>query len=395
MKILIVHNRYRIRAGEDNVFDQEAALLKEHGNEVKTWTVDNQNIPEKKSSWQQIKLAFNTIWSISAYRSISKIIKEFKPDIVHVHNILPLLSPSIFYACKKQKVPVIQTIHNYRLGCPAATYFRDEKICELCVDKSLLNSIRYRCYRNSYAQTTIVAAMLQIHRWLGTWENIVSGYIALTPFMKDKLIQLGIPEEKIFVKPNFINNSITKTKPISFGKYYLFVGRLSPEKGIHVLLEAYKQCNTSYPLVIIGKGELQNIVEDAAKNDSRIQYLGQQPREKVLQYMQEAIALIFPSVWQEPFGLSIIEAYSQSLPVIGADVGSVNQLIQPHLTGLLYSLKDALQLGNIFEKIEGNCKEWLGLKNKLKDHLNDKYFSQTNVEIMLSIYQQIIQKFIK
>jgi glycosyltransferase involved in cell wall biosynthesis len=389
MKIFIIHNRYRHRAGEDSVFDQEVSLLQKHGHQVKTLIADNLDI-QSQTTWQKIKLAVNTIWSQKSHQDVTKYLQEFQPDIVHVHNFLPLLSPSIFYACKRQNIPVIQTIHNYRLGCPAATFFRHGKICELCVQKNLLASIYHRCYRESYLQTATVAMMLQIHRWLGTWNNVVTAYIALTPFVKQKLIEIGIPEHKIYIKPNFLANPQPNPKTPEFGKHYLYVGRLVPEKGIHILLEAYQQSNSQYPLIIIGSGELQPLVEEAAKYNPHIQYLGQQPRAIVLEYMRQAIALIFPSIWYEGFPLTILEAYSQSLPVVGSDIGSVSYAIENGVTGLTFPVGDEQALSQIFSSIEADPKKWIELKEKVLDSLSDTYFPNHNIDCLLEIYRNVI-----
>lgn len=387
MKILAVHNRYRIRAGEDNVFDAETRLLREYGHTIKTWTVDNQEIQDT-NLFGKIRLAINTIWSVNSYKKMLAIIKDFKPDIVHVHNILPILSPSIFYACKKAGVPVVQTIHNYRLGCPAATFFREGQICELCLQKSLLQSIIHRCYRHSFTQTLVVASMLQIHKWINTWNKAVDGYIALTPFMKDKLIEIGIKKEKIHVKPNFIEEKfdrVNKQEP-TFGKYYLFVGRLAPEKGIHLLLDAYQNANLQYPLLIIGSGELEEIVKEASQNNPKIIYVGQQPKDKVYEYMQEAIALVFPSIWYEGFPLTILEAYSQSLPVIVSSLNSVNSAFKNGIISFAYQAEDKKDLSKALILIEADKKEWLDTKKKAMSSLDEIYLPNHNIDYLLKIY---------
>lgn len=389
MKILVVHNRYKNRAGEDSVFDQEVSLLQNNGHQVKTLIADNSDILSK-TIWQKIQLALNTIWSRKSYKKTTQYLDKFKPDIVHVHNFLPLLSPSIFYACKKQNIPVVQTVHNYRLGCPPATFFRDGKVCELCVQKNLLASIYHRCYRNSCIQTTIVAMMLQIHRWLGTWNNVVTAYIALTPFVKQKLIEIGIDENKIHIKPNFIQNIEPNLKEPTFGKYYLYVGRLVEEKGIHILLEAYQNANSQYPLMIIGSGELQQIVKEAAQTNPKIQYLGQQPRDIALQYMQEAIALIFPSIWYEGFPMTILEAYSQSLPVIASDIGSMSYIIIEHKTGFLFPYNDSDSLLKKIKKIEQNKAQWLNVKMNTSKLIDSQYLAEINQETLINIYNKII-----
>jgi glycosyltransferase involved in cell wall biosynthesis len=389
MKILVVHNRYRIRAGEDAVFDKEVNLLQQYRHEVETWVMDNQDI-DSRGFLNQLHLGINTIWSWKSYREMKRRIRDFKPDIVHVHNILPLLSPSIFYACQSQKIPVVQTLHNYRLGCPVATLFREGQICEKCLTQSLWLGIYHGCYRNSRLQTAIIAAMLQIHRWLGTWQNRVDGYIAVSQFLKEKIIEVGISSEKIYVKPNFIALISSPPENIEFGSYYLYVGRLVEEKGILWLLETYKEINPRYPLMIVGEGDLVELVQDYDVNNSMIHYVGVQSKEDVLAWMRGAIALIFPSLWYECCPLTIIEAYSQNLPVIATNLGAMTELIKPRQTGLFFKKFDTESLREQLIYIESNLERWLNTKKDIKSFVDNLFFRELNYQLLIDIYQKII-----
>ncbi len=315
MKVLVVHNRYKDRTGEDSVFDREVSLLRSHSNQVDIWTVDNRAV-KAGTALEKISLAKSTIWSRKANKELSEKLLEAKPDIVHVHNTLPLLSPSIFHACHRANIPVVHTLHNYRLICPSNTLFRDGQICEKCVSGTLLNSVRYGCYRSSRTQTAAVAAMLQYHRWINTWSHRIDGYIALSEFQKAKIVASGIAEDKIYIKPNFIESIPQETTKVEFGSYYLFVGRLIDEKGVQLLIEGYKKANSKYPLIIMGPGYLQEMVTQAALEDERIKYVGIQSKEDVLSWMKGAITLLFPSIWHECSPMTILEAFSCSLPVI-------------------------------------------------------------------------------
>ena len=390
MKILVVHNRYRIRTGEDNTFDQEVELLKKYKNEVLTWTPDNRDI-KLTNFIDNAALGLNTIWSQSFHQTICQILDDFQPSIVHVHNIIPLVSPSIFYACKSQGIPVVKTIHNYRLGCPAVSFFRDGKVCELCLQKSLFQSIRYRCYRNSHLQTAAIAAMLQVHRWLKTWQNAVDGYIAVSQFLKDKLIEIGIPSQKIYLKPNFISANKSENTINQFGSYYIFVGRLIEEKGIRLLLQGYQLAKSQFPLVIIGSGELEDLVKKEAEKNPMIRYQGQQSKSQVLEWMQGAIALIFPSIWYECSPMTILEAYSRSLPVISTNIGSLAEMIKPHQTGLLFSPTTPQSLAKIIKKVESQPQEWIQLKQNLLGATNPIYFSELNYQCLMEIYKRVIE----
>ena len=391
MKILVIHNRYQIRAGEDAVFEKEVNLLQQYGHEVATWVVDNQHI-DSRGLLNKLSLGINTIWSLKSYREMSRRIRDFKPDIVHVHNILPLLSPSIFYACQFQKTPIVQTLHNYRLGCPVATFFREGQVCEDCLKQSLWSGIYYGCYRNSRLQTGTIATMLQVHRYLGTWKNQVDGYIAVSQFLKDKVIQVGISPAKIYVKPNFVTLTSSSLENIEFGSYYLYVGRLVEEKGILWLLETYKGMNPKYPLMIVGEGDLVELVKDYTVNNPMIRYVGVQSKEQVLVWMRGAIALIFPSLWYECCPLTIIEAYSQNLPVVGTNLGAMLELIKSRQTGLFFEKFNVESFKEQIIYIESDLERWLNTKKNLRSFVDNLFFRELNYKFLIDIYQKVIHR---
>lgn len=392
MKVLIVHNCYRDRTGEDSVFNREANLLRSYGHSVHTWKVDNRNI-RLQNFTDQVHLAKNTIWSKVAHQRLLRTLLELKPDIVHVHNILPLLSPAIFHACSKAKVPVIHTLHNYRLLCPSTTLFRDGKICEKCVSDTLINSVRHACYRNSRTQTAAVAAMLQYHRWKGTWRNKIDGYIALSKFQKSKLLHSGICEDKIYLKPNFIEDTPNPANIPKFGSYYLFVGRLIDEKGVQLLIESYQNAESDYPLIIMGPGYLKDMVVQAARENSQIKYVGVQEKSDVTEWMKDAIALLFPSVWHECSPMTILESFSCSLPVVSTDFGSITDMVKHEKTGYVFSPATSKELINAIQWIETHSKEWLSLKKNLAQNIDSIYFRTANYERLIEIYGLVIDKF--
>lgn len=392
MKILIIHNRYKDRTGEDAVFDRETQLLKDKNHEVHIWIADNRDI-QAGNILEKIAIAQATIWSSKAYRKVLEKLREVTPDIVHVHNTLPLLSPAIFHACNKARIPVVHTLHNYRLVCPSNTLFRDGKPCEKCTTSTLLNSVRYACYRNSHMQTAAVAAMLQYHRWIGTWKNRIDGYIALSEFQKLKLKCLDIPDEKIYLKPNFLENIHSQTDTPKFGSYYLFVGRLINEKGIRLLLESYQNTKTKYPLVIIGPGYLGSMVDSAAKKDPRIRYIGIQSKVEVLDWMKNAIALLFPSVWFECSPMTVLESLSCSLPVVCSDLGALPDMIKHKNTGYVCSPMTIESLTNAIYWIESNSQTWLSLKQNLPKSIDPIYFRDFNYVHLIKIYRSVIEKY--
>lgn len=388
MKVLVVHNRYKDRTGEDSVFDREVDLLRSHGNHVETFTVDNREILDNTTA-EKISLAKSTVWSYKSNNQIYKILSETEPHIVHVHNTLPLLSPSIFHACNKARVPVVHTLHNYRLICPSNTLFREGKVCEKCVSGTLINSVQHGCYRNSRVQTAVVAAMLQYHRWMKTWTRSINGYIALSEFQKMKVAALGIPKSKIYLKPNFIESTPKMVDSIKFGSYYLFVGRLIDEKGIALLIEGYEKSGSRYPLVITGPGYLREFVSRTTAKNDQIKYVGVQSKEEVLEWMKGAIALLFPSVWHECSPMSILEAYSCSLPVVCSRLGALPDMVSHKKTGYIIPQTTAQSLSEALLWVERNKQYWLSLKKNMTKNIKPIYFQDLNYRTLIGIYKHV------
>lgn len=239
-KVLIIHNFYQQSGGEDKVVEQESAMLRSRGIETEHYYVHNDSI-QSRGLANMAKLAVEAAWSLPEFKRIKKLLLQVKPDVVHVHNFFPVISPSVYHACERLGIPVVQTLHNYRLICPAATFMRGNKVCEKCLHGTLLHSIRHGCYRGSQLQTIPVAAMIKFNDLIGTWQHKVSRYIALTEFARDKFAESGIPLDRIAVKPNFIHHKTVKTQYDPNDRYLLFVGRISAEKGVRNLLQAWSQ----------------------------------------------------------------------------------------------------------------------------------------------------------
>ncbi len=258
-RILLAHNRYLIAGGERQVFEAEARLLREHGHVVETYVEDN----ERVAALGKAATAARTVWSAETHRTISERLAAGDIDLVHVHNFFPLISPSIYYAARAAGVPVVQTLHNYRLLCVNGLLFRDGAVCEDCVGRLPLPGIQHACYRSSVSGSAMVAAMLSTHRAIGTWDNVVGTYIALSDFSRQKFIEGGLPGSRITVKPNFLDGDPAQGE--GQGGYALYVGRLSPEKGIGTVLEAWRRSGSTLPLKVVGDGPLSKEVEAASK----------------------------------------------------------------------------------------------------------------------------------
>jgi glycosyltransferase involved in cell wall biosynthesis len=388
MRILQLHNRYQIAGGEDGVVRAEHELLQTQGHTIERLEVSNDKIV---GLWEQAITATQAIYSTAAKRDVEATIIKFQPDIVHVHNFFPLLSPSVYAACRSHHVPVVQTLHNYRLACPKAMLFRDQKICEVCIGKPFaFPSIVHGCYRGSRSQSAVVAAMLSWHHWRGTWQNQVDAYIALTTFQADKLIEAGLPASKMVVKPNFVFAPPPDPRPRQ--DYVLFVGRLSEEKGVADLIEAYCRHPQLLPLKIAGDGPLQDALVEKVKKaglETTITFLGRQASATVRQLMQQAQALVFPSIWYEGFPLTIAEAFSCGLPVIVPHLGSMAEIVSDGVTGLHFRPGDTADLAAKIDWIQAHPDAVQHMAKQAHLAYTANYTPDRNYEQLMAIYRQV------
>lgn len=351
MNILIVHNRYQIPGGEDQVAAQEAELLRAHGHKVIFYQRDNAEL-SAFSAWQKLLLPLRTIYNPKTYRDIRKCIRENAIDLVHVHNTLLLVSPAVYYAAKSRGVPVVQTIHNFRLLCPGAAFYRDDQICEDCLKDGLHCALKHKCYRGSFAQTLCCVLSMKLHRSTGIYRKLT--YICLTEFNKKKLLRLkGLRPEQIFVKPNAVSAPEALMPELERQDRFLFAARLEDMKGIRVLLEAWRLLGENAPeLVVCGSGPLdgwsRRFVEDNKLRSVR--FLGRLPNDQVRRLMASSSALILPTQWYEGFPLSIAEAYSMGTPVLVSNLGNGGSLVRQGVTGLKFDPKSPQSIAKTVEK---------------------------------------------
>jgi glycosyltransferase involved in cell wall biosynthesis len=344
MKILVAHNHYLQAGGEDGVFAAEVALLRAHGQEVITWEVSNADIVGNRAA-----AAVGMVWSRYGYRRMADLLAEHRPDVVHFHNTFMRLSPAVYYACRRAGVPVVQTLHNYRLLCPAATFFRDGHVCEECLGKSIpWPGVRHGCWRRSSLETAPVVGMLTTHNWLGTWQRQVDLFIALTEFARAKYIAGGLPAARIAVKPNFAPGLLATVDPASSPQrptFALYVGRLSSEKGLLTLLDAWRRV-PHIPLKIIGDGPLLDDLRRTVGEPglAHVELCGRLPHDAVLDLMRQAAFLVFPSAWYECFPLTLLEAMAVGLPVLASNLGAMAEIVAPGATGLLFRPQDGADL---------------------------------------------------
>jgi len=391
MKILLVHNLYQDQGGEDVVFRQERRLLQEAGHEILEYQRHNNEIKEY-STVRRISLIGRTVWAADSYRDFTALLQESQPEIVHVHNTFPLISPSIYWACQKQGVPVVQTLHNYRLFCAGANFFRAGKPCEDCTTGSVWQSVVHGCYRNSRSETAAVALMLSVHHARKTWLRMVDGYIVLSAFARSRFVNAGLPPEKIMIKANCVDPDPGKRN--GRGAYALFVGRVSEEKGTHTLLKAWRQLPRNFTLRIIGDGPARAKLESEATLGglSNITFMGHLPRERVIQLMKDARFVIFPSQLYENFPLTIIEAFACGVPVIASRLGAMPEIVGDGCCGLLFGAGDPDDLARTVTRAWQQPEYMDRLGEQARTEYESKYTAAANYRKLMEIYRQVVTK---
>jgi len=394
MKILQVHNYYQQPGGEDTVVVSEQTLLNEHVHKIKLFSVSNETI---KGTWEKIKTAWHLPYSYSARRKLYQELSIFKPDIVHVHNFFPLLTPSIYSACRDACVPVVQSLHNPRLLCPAATFYRNGQVCEECLGKTPpWPSLRYACYRKSYSQTAVVAAMLTFHRLLNTWQKKVDIFIVATEFYRRKFIEGGLPSNKIIIKPHFIHPDPGLTLENN-RNYALYIGRLDPEKGVLTLLQAWQQLK-NIPLKIRGDGRLLTETQDFIKKNhlESVEIVGRLSNEELITLIKGAMFLVWPSEgYYETFGLVAIEAFACGVPVIASRLGSMSELVKDGKTGLLFEPGDEKDLAVKIKFLLNNPDECKRMGEEARREFENKYTAERNYRLLMEIYDNTLKNYKK
>jgi glycosyltransferase involved in cell wall biosynthesis len=387
MKILAVHNRYQQPGGEDQVFLAETTLLESYGHHVLRYEVHNDQVKRV----DRLTLAKDTVWNTSAYRELGALIRRERPDVVHFHNTLPLVSPAGYYAARAEGVPVIQTLHNYRLLCPVALFFRDGRVCEDCMGKAVpWPGVVHKCYRGSRAASGVIATMLTVHRALGTWTEMVDVYVALTEFAKSKFIEGGLPARKIVVKPNFVYPDPGRGQ--GGGGYALFVGRLSPEKGVGTLLAAWERLGRRIPLKVVGDGPLRKQAAEAGIRHSCVEYLGYRPAEEVHALLKEASVLVFPSEWYEGFSRVAAEAFATATPIIASDIGSAAELVEHGHTGLRFRPGDPEDLAAQAGWFVSHPEEHARMRREVRAEYEAKYTAERNYRALMEIYEAALER---
>jgi glycosyltransferase involved in cell wall biosynthesis len=382
VKVLLVHEHYQRPGGEDEVFRTEAELLRGRGHELVRYVAHNDSV----RSMDRLTLARDTIWNRQHYSQFTALLRRQRPDIVHFHNTFPLISPSAHHAAKRAGIPVVQTLHNYRLLCPAATLFRHGRPCEDCVGRRLpWPAVVHRCYRESRAATTVVSAMLSAHRLIGTWDHAVDAYIALTEFARGKFIEGGLPKSKIHVKSNAIRSDPGLGS--GDGHYALFVGRLTHEKGVDLLLAAWKTLGATLELKIAGDGPLAGDVAKCVGEHGPVQWLGHRTAEEIRDLMKRAYVLVVPSRWYEGFPVVVLEAFAAGLPVVTSAIGGLSEVVSPGRTGLHFNAGDANDLTERIRWLISHPEELQRMRAVARSAYEDTYGADKNYQTLMGIYR--------
>jgi glycosyltransferase involved in cell wall biosynthesis len=385
VNILFVHNFYQQAGGEDLAYADEAALFEANGHRVVKFSVHNDSVRELGL----VSLGAKTLWNSETHHEIRDIIRAEHIDVCHFHNTFPLISPAAYYAAASENVPVVQTLHNYRLICLNHSFYRDGKVCEDCLGKSIpWPGVMHSCYRDSVSASTAVASMLMLHRTLGTWKKMVQVYIALTKFSRDKFVEAGFPSDRMVVKRNFLRHD--PGKGAGDGGYALFIGRLVKEKGINTLLSAWQQIGARIPLKIVGGGPLGDMVSEASGVVPGVTRMGRVSDEELDRLLGAASMLIFPSEWYEGLPRTIIESYAKGTPVIAGRIGSLIDAVIPGQTGLHFNPGDPSDLVRQVAWAIDHPDELRAMRHQARQHFDENYTAASNYPEMLRIYERAI-----
>lgn len=377
-RVLVVHNAYQHRGGEDTVVESEIALLRAHGHEVGAYARNNDDVGGMSS----LALVRDTLWSERTVRDVGDVISHFRPDVIHAHNTFPLISPSLYWAAARAGVPVVQTLHNFRMMCLNALFLREGKVCEDCMGRVPWRGVARACYRGSRPASAALAGMLVLHRGLGTYRNKVARYIALNEFCRSKFIEGGLPAGRVVVKPNFVDFDAPESVPRAG---LLFVGRLSTEKGIATLAEAMVLC-PDIRLRVAGDGPEAGLLDGVAG----VTRLGSLPGDSVRQEMSRAAALVVPSIWYENFPRTIVEAFACGLPVIASRLGALADIVRDGETGLLFKPGDPRDLADKLAWAQANPVRMAEMGRNARVQYEAEFSAEVNYWRLMEIYAAVI-----
>jgi glycosyltransferase involved in cell wall biosynthesis len=387
MRVLLVHNHYQSASpsGEDIAFTIEKQLLERAGHEVFTYTRHNDEIESTLPS--RLNAAVSLFWSRTTYRDLTRLIKDKRPEIAHFHNTFPLISASGYRACQDNLVPVVQTLHNYRLICPGALLMRNGKPCEDCVGHSMLPAVQHACYRSSTTGTALVTGMLAANRLRNIYHTDIDRFICLTEFARQRFIRGGLPETRLVVKPNALLDPPAKGS--GNGNYALYVGRLSNEKGVETLIRAWQ--GISFPLKVVGDGPLRSVLEQRCRElHLDVEFLGLQPRTEVMAIMQLATFLIIPSECYEGFPITALEAFATGAPLVVSAIGALDEIIEAPQNGLKFRAGDDNSLRETVRSVLHDPTALTSMRSSNRTLFEQRYSVERSTAALNTIYESIL-----
>ncbi|HTW94209.1 MAG TPA: glycosyltransferase family 4 protein [Tepidisphaeraceae bacterium] len=391
MKILVAHNYYQQAGGEDLVFGDETALLESRGHEVDRLIVRNDAVDELSATLGgKLRLAAGTIWSRRSAAEIADRVRKTGAQVVHFHNTFPLLSPAVYGAARRAGAAVVQTLHNFRMLCPAATFYRQGAVCEDCLGRLPLAGIRHACYRSSRATTAVAVASIAAHRLLGTYRRSVDAYIAVSQFTREKYIEGGFPADRVHLKMNFIRND--PGAGAGDGGFALFVGRLAPEKGITTLLSAWRTLGSKIPLRICGDGPMADEVKKAATENPAVTWLGRQPVAEVMKRMGQASFLVFPSTWYEGQPRTILESLACGTPIIASDLGAMIETVLDGQTGCRFKPGQAAALAEAASRLLADPTRLAEMRQAARADFEARFTADHAYQRLIEIYESALRR---
>ncbi|HVV14396.1 glycosyltransferase [Amycolatopsis sp.] len=348
MKVLVVHNRYRSEqpSGENNVVDQEVELLAGAGHDVRLFERRSDDIASM-SLLERATVPLRVPWNPASRVALAEVLRADRPDVVHIHNTFPLLSPSVLAACTDARVPAVATLHNYGMVCPPGTLYRDGHLCGECVGKKPVPAVQHGCYRGSRVATLPMAVNVAVNR--RRWWSGISRFLCISDAQRQVLIGGGMPAERMLVKHNFVAEpAVRRTLP---GEYVLYLGRLTEEKGVRLLMNAWERLDLGMPLVLAGTGPMQDEVSRWAAARSDVRYVGLADKARCQELIARAATVVVPSTWLEAFGLVVVEAMAAEVPAVAAAHGAFPELIEDGVSGVLHQPGDVASLAEALRQV--------------------------------------------
>jgi glycosyltransferase involved in cell wall biosynthesis len=385
VRILLCHNYYRYRGGEDVSFESDVEMLRAYGHEVELYTKHNDDI----NGDGRLALAKNTIWNRKSESEVAEVIARFHPEILHCNNIFPQISPSVYRAANRAGVPVVQALRNYRLLCANGYLFRDGHVCTQCVDRpSRFPALLHRCYRDSRLATAAVVSMQVVHGAIGTWKRRVDAFFTPSVFARELFIRSGFDPNRVAVRTNFVHpdNGLTDGR----GGYALFIGRISPEKGLRVLLQAWQRLRGELPLKIVGTGPDEEPLRREFPHVPNVEWFGSRSSADVLTLLGDAKCLIMPSEWYETFGRTIAEALSRGTPVIASNLGAIAELVVDGQTGYLFDPGNADALAAATKSLIASGNGYQSMRRAAYDSFKARFTREKSHEQLIAVYQNAI-----